>query len=674
MSNCSQNTALSKQLQAEHQALISDLLQDETFREQLREKLKATLLNTSLYDREADCSTSIDPDKVRLTTPDVDKAYYFIEPNYFPLPTVGDPLNAISGLLLSYVQNWRHQCFGLGGLIYSITLLPGEELELEYKTYDSIRRAQAEESGETENILKSYEEHTTNTEDIVDATVKRTTDETVDQLNMGISGELASQIDPVAVGSMAAGASPLTGLVSGGGSNYIRPKINGGIQNTNTHRVVEDTIDEDRTTTKDLEEKTRKSSSEVSKYNSVKIDIASEQRRETSQVRRIKNINQCHAVSYNHFQLKKYFDVSTFVDTVKISLFGENLNLQEVTSNAIAGFSGNVVQRLWARIELEFSNLKNKIILLSTFQQFAQNYKNLYQNILNIFNDSLREELKKQGAASLEAIISRFFLGFLPELYENWHNEGKKPGMDGAPTIEDEFNNIYHSFHAEVGQFYQNWPGEKVFVEPFFIGTIRDYLKTEIQKGLFKALKIQEFDAFSIGVSKCWKSGFARYFQPDIEASHKLLRPVWISNATLGRLQLAGSSDPDKIIKESALYETFEFVVSKMPKKNLDLLGLNTMQILENFVAMVRTYLTGMPDMSVQQVNTSGVYVESTQSRCTACEPYYVRMRNLEADEKALNNEQLALINEGKLPLPDAETPADKKIAVDVDISGKGNL
>ena len=212
-------------------------------------------------------------------------------------------------------------------------------------------------------------------------------------------------------------------------------------------------------------------------------------------------------------------------------------------------------------------------------------------------------------------------------------------------------------------------------------------VQAKIKKDIIKSLKIDKFEYGEY----CYNEGYAKYFSPDVEASMKLLRPVWTCNSSLSRedlnigdIDLAAdtASIIQANIKESSTYEAFEFLLRKMEIKGKeDERKQKEKEFLEAFRTIIDVLLTSKPGEKIQSVNTNGVYVEAMQSRCTACEPYYEDMRELEVqakskeiEEKSLKNEQTVLINklikEEKITPPITETPENVTVTTNVNVDG----
>lgn len=824
---CTKNDFLSKEMQDLQEEIIGEILSNPDFKEKYKERLQRILQDVPLYDEREDCGTGIDPDQVRVKTLEVEKEYYYYEPHFFPLPQVGIDkcyLGATPGLIVAHAQRWKHRGFTLGGLIFSITLLPGEELELEYKTFDSMKTSTLTEMENMQKNSRNIEDRTSDSWEIVDSTQTRTNNELYGELNAELSAELEGKLDPMAAlalglgGTIAAGGTLLglavggagvaatlptsgislpTGLTAGGlitagatmigttvgalggiaslasdsgDKNFLKGKANGAVSAKGTALHQHEINELDKSTHKTLHEHTEKAATEVSKRNAVKIDIAKEHREESAKIRKISNINQCHAVSFHHFQLKKVFDVSTSVETVQLALFGKKIDAAKIIEDIFVEQTtsqDDVSEQPSSEAEEQILALREEIA-----EAFTEAAENAAQDTCEVVITSLQTELEdvidqfppeeigltleQQEAMKLAfresfrealtepippceeiiqvlesdttAILDSFF-GESSELityferiraerdiiYRNrrqaWLAELEKyfrPGLGNARYFRE--NLFRQKFPREFGNILaehidrcedeleidyppaqiEDWKeaansGEKV-LPAYFVSSAADILaardaddqvarlileiiqkakvvqenaeqerikqmveeltqklnklQSEIKKDIMNRLMIREFEYGGI----CWEEEYALYFSPDVETSMNLLRPVWVCNFSLSRDDVEQTFD----FGESSTFQAFKFLLDKMEESN----GFEATDQADNFIQLINTLLTGDAQQKTQSVNTNGVYVEAMKSRCTACEPYYEEMRELEVqaklaeiEEKNLKNQQLRLIN-----------------------------
>src|SRR4051794_19420353 len=99
------------------------------------------------------CQPDIDPQQLTLSS-NVDRSESVYTQKYVKLANASLPGGAITTsdgtdlfdwdlfLILKYQQKWTPAGYGLGDLIYTVSLLPNEELTLELKTWETSKTQQ----------------------------------------------------------------------------------------------------------------------------------------------------------------------------------------------------------------------------------------------------------------------------------------------------------------------------------------------------------------------------------------------------------------------------------------------------------------------------------------------------------------------------------------------------
>lgn len=191
-------------------------------------------------------------------------------------------------LTLHYRQDWRPSGYGLGDLIYTISLLPNEELTLEVKTWETDRRL--EEMG--------TDLETKNTSDI--------------QSTASSSSDVASKVETkekeyvdAKAGYSGFGASL---SVSGGWSQEV------GTMNQENARQAQ--------------ENAQKACREETANQKTKIAVSRESGSESKTTRKIRNVNQAHTLNVNFFEVLKEYEVILTLYQTTLMMLGEQLNLR----------------------------------------------------------------------------------------------------------------------------------------------------------------------------------------------------------------------------------------------------------------------------------------------------------------------------------------------------------
>lgn len=173
------------------------------------------------------------------------------------------------GQKVEFDQEWRHEGFTLGSLISSFSLLPNEEVTIEISSWQRTKSEIQEEKDDA-------------TRQVLEQELKRTDEQT-------ISNEAASQNG----WSVSATAAVSYGPVSASASASVNGSTSDRVDQAQRH----------------VKESTTRATSEVSSRRAIKMTHTTESQTEQKSVRRMKNPNQCHTVTFNFFQVLKLIDV-----------------------------------------------------------------------------------------------------------------------------------------------------------------------------------------------------------------------------------------------------------------------------------------------------------------------------------------------------------------------------
>lgn len=173
------------------------------------------------------------------------------------------------GQKVEFDQEWRHEGFTLGSLISSFSLLPNEEVTIEVSAWQRTKsEVQQEKDDATRQILEQE--------------LKRTDEQTISNEAASQNGWSVSATAGVSYGPISASAT-----ASANGSSSDR------VNQAQRH----------------VQESTARATSEVSSRRAIKMTHTTESQTEQKSVRRMKNPNQCHTVTFNFFQVIKLIEV-----------------------------------------------------------------------------------------------------------------------------------------------------------------------------------------------------------------------------------------------------------------------------------------------------------------------------------------------------------------------------
>ena len=188
------------------------------------------------------------------------------------------------GLLFQYRMDWERKGYGLGELLNSISLLPNEELTLEFKTWETSSMQQDTSTDLEEKNASDIQTTQSDAKEVMDDYQSQ------EKFELGVHAEV----------------------------NY------GFVSASADTKYATDSSEQHKTVAKTAREGTRKSANSLSQKRSVKVAISRETGSESRSTRKIKNINQCRTLNINYYQLLKQYLVSMYLYNVEIVLFGNS--------------------------------------------------------------------------------------------------------------------------------------------------------------------------------------------------------------------------------------------------------------------------------------------------------------------------------------------------------------
>ncbi|WP_340111980.1 hypothetical protein [Maribellus mangrovi] len=193
--------------------------------------------------------------------------------------------------MLKYRQDWKPSGYGLGELLYAVSLMPNEELTLEMKTWETSKTQQDEEDTTDERNVSDIKTATSNTNEVTSGNESKT-HEYVDA-KAGYSGFGFSA-------SVAAGWSQDVSTMQ---KDFAKTSQDRSQQATNEYRATHKT----------------------------KMTVSRESGSESKTTRKIKNINQAHTLNVNYFEILREYEIKlTFYEAVLV-LLGAEANLNQAT-------------------------------------------------------------------------------------------------------------------------------------------------------------------------------------------------------------------------------------------------------------------------------------------------------------------------------------------------------
>ncbi len=200
-------------------------------------------------------------------------------------------------LALKYRQDWRPTGYGLGELLYSISLLPNEELTLEVKTWETSKTQQDETlSVEAKNV----------------SDIKSTSSST-NEVTTEYQTKTHEYVDAKA-------------SYSGFGFNV-----------SCAAGWAQDVNDMQKNFGKWTQDNSRQVTNEYRSTRKVQIALSRETGSEDKTTRKIKNINQAHTLNANYYELLREYELGLDLYDVALVLLGDEPQLTSVQLGASKG-------------------------------------------------------------------------------------------------------------------------------------------------------------------------------------------------------------------------------------------------------------------------------------------------------------------------------------------------
>lgn len=251
-----------------------------------------------LFEVERICKPDIDASQLTLTS-DVDRSETVYTQKYVKLANASLPGGAIVDddgvelfdwdlfLILKYEQKWTPAGYGLGELLYTVSLLPDEELTLELKTWETSKTQQDREV-------------------------------TVDQRNVSDIKDTSSTSSEVSETGEKTTNTSLNGKASYSGFGFSASIEAGWSEN------VKETQAENAKETRD---RSQQSTSEYKASHKVKLAVSREAGSESKTTRKIKNINKAHTLNVNYYEVLNRYDVTLSLVKVPLAILGPEADL-----------------------------------------------------------------------------------------------------------------------------------------------------------------------------------------------------------------------------------------------------------------------------------------------------------------------------------------------------------
>jgi len=244
------------------------------------------------------CKPDIDVKQLTLSS-DVDRSESVYTQKYVKLANASLPGGVIVDvdgsevfnwdlfLILNYEQKWTPDGYGLGELIYTVSLLPDEELTLELKTWETSKTQQDREESIDQKNVSDIKDTSTNSSEV--SQTGETTTNTSINAKAGYSGFGFS-----------------ASIEAGWSEN------------------VKDTQAENAKQTRDH---SQQATSEYKASHKVKLAVSREQGSESKTTRKIKNINRAHTLNVNYYEVLNRYRVDLLLTKVPMAILGPEADL-----------------------------------------------------------------------------------------------------------------------------------------------------------------------------------------------------------------------------------------------------------------------------------------------------------------------------------------------------------
>lgn len=204
------------------------------------------------------------------------------------------------GIMLNYRQDWSPTGYGLGELVYTMSLLPNEELTLEVKTWETDKRMEEKETALEDRNTSDIGSTSSSSSELTDKTESK--EHTYVDAKAGYSGF------------------GFSASVSAGWSQDVA---------TMNQQIG-----------KQAQERTQKASSEQKSSQKVKMSVSRESGSESKTTRRLKNINQAHTLNASFFQVLQEYKVTLRLVDALLVILGEDLQLDQSARSGGGGKGG----------------------------------------------------------------------------------------------------------------------------------------------------------------------------------------------------------------------------------------------------------------------------------------------------------------------------------------------
>lgn len=251
-----------------------------------------------LFEVDRICKPDIEASQLTLTS-NVDRSETVYTRKYVKLANASLPGGAIVDehgpdvfdwdlfLVLKYEQKWTPGGYGLGELLYTVSLLPDEELTLELKTWETSKTQQdREESTDQRNVSDIKDTSSASSE--VSETGEKTT-------NTSLNGKAS---------------------YSGFGfSASIEAAWSENVKETQAEHA------------KETRDRSQQATSEYKASHKVKLAVSRESGSESKTTRKIRNINKAHTLNVNYYEVLTQYDVALSLVNVPLALLGPEADL-----------------------------------------------------------------------------------------------------------------------------------------------------------------------------------------------------------------------------------------------------------------------------------------------------------------------------------------------------------
>ena len=192
-------------------------------------------------------------------------------------------------LVLKYRQDWKSTGYGLGDLLYTISMLPNEELTLEVKTWETSKTQQdTEDSTDVRNV----------------SDIKQSSS-AANEVTTGEEVKTNTHIDAKA-GYSGFGFSA---SVEGGWSEDV-------------NRMQQEVA-------KETQESSQQATNEYRATHKVKLAVSREEGSESKTTRKIRNINQAHTLNANYYEVLREYEIELDLYAVHLALLGAEVDLAQ---------------------------------------------------------------------------------------------------------------------------------------------------------------------------------------------------------------------------------------------------------------------------------------------------------------------------------------------------------